>query len=123
MRVIDCSPRLSAAIRVPIEIPYLLPGSQQVRRGNATALAGRWGEAESIGRRCWDAIRLTFRRFTIWLSPRPRVKIFRERRNWRVERSGFTLRGSIKKRWFGLNHVKEMITTRSGCQIHRRDGL
>lgn len=34
--------------RVQIEIPYLLPGSGEVRRGNAAALAGRWGEAEQI---------------------------------------------------------------------------
>ncbi len=33
---------------IPIEIPYLLPGSGQVRRGNAAASAGQWGEAESI---------------------------------------------------------------------------
>jgi tetratricopeptide (TPR) repeat protein len=34
--------------QIPIEIPYLFPGSHDVRRGNAAALAGRWGEAESI---------------------------------------------------------------------------
>jgi hypothetical protein len=34
--------------RVQIEIAYLLPGSSEVRRGNVSALAGRWGEAELI---------------------------------------------------------------------------
>ena len=34
--------------QVRIEIPYLMPGSGQVRRGNLAALAGRWGEAEQI---------------------------------------------------------------------------
>ncbi len=34
--------------QIPIEIPYLLPGCLQVRRGYASARDGRWGEAESI---------------------------------------------------------------------------
>jgi hypothetical protein len=34
--------------QVRIEIPYLMPGSGQVRRGNLAAMAGRWGEAEQI---------------------------------------------------------------------------
>lgn len=34
--------------RVQLEIAYWLPGSKEVRRGNAQALAGRWGEAEAI---------------------------------------------------------------------------
>lgn len=34
--------------RVQLEIPYLLPGTQAIRRGNALAVAGRWGEAEAI---------------------------------------------------------------------------
>jgi hypothetical protein len=38
--------------RVQLAIPYLLPGSKEVRRGNAAALAGRWGEAETI----WTAV-------------------------------------------------------------------
>ena len=33
---------------VPLAIAYLLPGSKEMRRGNAAALGGRWGEAESI---------------------------------------------------------------------------
>lgn len=33
--------------RVQLAIPYLTPGSEQVRRGNGAALAGRWDEAES----------------------------------------------------------------------------
>lgn len=31
-----------------IAIPYLLPGSKDVRRGNIAAYKGQWGEAESI---------------------------------------------------------------------------
>lgn len=34
--------------QVQLEIAYWMPGSQQVRRGNAAALAGRWGEAARI---------------------------------------------------------------------------
>lgn len=34
--------------RVQLEIPYLLPGSADVRRGNLAARGGRWGEAEAI---------------------------------------------------------------------------
>ncbi len=34
--------------RVSLAIPYLLPGSKEIRRGNAAALAGRWAEAEAI---------------------------------------------------------------------------
>ncbi|QDV47897.1 hypothetical protein Enr13x_78090 [Stieleria neptunia] len=34
--------------RVQLEIPYLLPGTQAIRRGNALAVAGRWGQAEAI---------------------------------------------------------------------------
>jgi hypothetical protein len=33
---------------VQLSVAYLMPGSHDVRRGNASALAGRWGEAESI---------------------------------------------------------------------------
>lgn len=32
--------------RVQLSIPYLTPGSRQVRRGNGAALAGRWSEAQ-----------------------------------------------------------------------------
>ena len=39
--------------RVQLEIPYLLPGSADVRRGNMAARGGRWGEAESI----WSDVR------------------------------------------------------------------
>lgn len=38
--------------RVQLAIPYMLPGSKEVRRGNAAAFAGRWGEAEII----WNAV-------------------------------------------------------------------
>ncbi len=38
--------------RVQLAIPYILLGSKEVRRGNAAALAGRWGEAEAI----WNAV-------------------------------------------------------------------
>lgn len=34
--------------RVQLAIPYLMLGSRDVRRGNAAALAGRWGDAEEI---------------------------------------------------------------------------
>ncbi len=34
--------------RVQLAIPYMLLGSKEVRRGNAAALSGRWGEAERI---------------------------------------------------------------------------
>ena len=34
--------------QVQIEIAYLMPGSSDVRRGNAAALAGRWGDADKI---------------------------------------------------------------------------
>ena len=34
--------------QVQLEIAYLLPGSQTIRRGNALALNGRWGEAEAL---------------------------------------------------------------------------
>ena len=37
--------------RVQLEIPYVVPGSRAIRRGNAMAVAGRWGEAESIWRK------------------------------------------------------------------------
>ena len=33
---------------VKLAIPYLTPGSREVRRGNAAALSGRWEEAEQI---------------------------------------------------------------------------
>lgn len=36
--------------RVQLEIPYVLPGTRAIRRGNALAVAGRWGEAETIWR-------------------------------------------------------------------------
>jgi len=39
--------------RVQLEIPYLLPGSAAVRRGNLAARGGRWGEAEAI----WSDVR------------------------------------------------------------------
>jgi hypothetical protein len=38
--------------RVQVEVAYLMPGSREVRRGVAAALAGRWGEAEQI----WSAV-------------------------------------------------------------------
>lgn len=34
--------------QVQIAIPYLLPGSREVRRGNIAALSGQWQEAERI---------------------------------------------------------------------------
>lgn len=34
--------------QIQVENAYLLPGSREVRRGNAAAFAGRWGEAQSI---------------------------------------------------------------------------
>ena len=34
--------------RVQLAVPYLMPGSRDVRRGNIAALRGRWGEAETI---------------------------------------------------------------------------
>lgn len=34
--------------RVDLAIPYFLPGSEEVRRGNAAALAGRWADAAQI---------------------------------------------------------------------------
>ncbi len=37
--------------RVQLAIPYAIPGSKEVRRGNALAMAGRWGEAEQV----WQA--------------------------------------------------------------------
>jgi tetratricopeptide (TPR) repeat protein len=42
--------------RVPLEIPYLLPGSRRIRRANALALAGRWPEAEAA----WREVRERF---------------------------------------------------------------
>jgi hypothetical protein len=36
--------------RVQLAIPYITPGSEAVRRGNAEALASRWGAAEAIWR-------------------------------------------------------------------------
>jgi len=33
---------------VQLAIPYFVPGSREVRRGNVTALQGRWSEAEQI---------------------------------------------------------------------------
>ncbi|WP_182865546.1 tetratricopeptide repeat protein [Rhodopirellula sp. JC639] len=39
--------------RVQLEIPYLLPGTQGIRQGNALAVAGRWGEAEAK----WQEVR------------------------------------------------------------------
>ena len=34
--------------QIQLEIPYLLPGSAKVRRGNRAALEGRWGDAEKL---------------------------------------------------------------------------
>ncbi len=34
--------------------PYLMPGSREVRRGNRSAQAGRWGEAEAIWESVWQ---------------------------------------------------------------------
>jgi len=34
--------------RIQLAIPYLLPGSKQVREGNLAAMAGRWDEARRI---------------------------------------------------------------------------
>lgn len=34
--------------RVQLEIPYLMPGSKDIRKGNALAMGGRWSEAEAI---------------------------------------------------------------------------
>ena len=36
--------------RAQLAIPYFLPGSEQVRRGNVAALATRWSDAEEIWR-------------------------------------------------------------------------
>ncbi|WP_146515854.1 tetratricopeptide repeat protein [Rubripirellula amarantea] len=38
--------------RVQLAIPYGLPGSREVRRGNILALAGQWGEAAKV----WQAV-------------------------------------------------------------------
>lgn len=38
--------------QVPLAAPYLLPGSKEVRRGNAAALTGHWGDAQTI----WNAV-------------------------------------------------------------------
>ncbi len=38
--------------RVQLAIPYLMPGSADVRRGNMLAIAGRWSEAQSI----WESV-------------------------------------------------------------------
>lgn len=45
--------------RVQLEIPYLLPGSRQIRRGNAYARAGRWAEAESEWRQALESYPLS----------------------------------------------------------------
>lgn len=37
--------------RAQLEIAYLLPGSQEMRQGNALAHAGRWPEAQEVWRR------------------------------------------------------------------------
>ncbi len=34
--------------QIKLEIPYLLPGSAKIRRGNRAAREGRWGEAEKL---------------------------------------------------------------------------
>ena len=39
--------------QVQLEIPYLLPGSAKIRRGNRAAREGRWGEAEKL----WSDVR------------------------------------------------------------------
>lgn len=39
--------------QVKLEVPYLLPGSAKVRRGNRAAREGRWGEAEKL----WAEVR------------------------------------------------------------------
>ncbi len=39
--------------QVALEIPYLLPGSAKIRRGNRAAREGRWGEAEKL----WSDVR------------------------------------------------------------------
>ncbi len=39
--------------RITLEIPYLLPGSAKVRRGNRAAREGRWGEAETLWAEAW----------------------------------------------------------------------
>ena len=39
--------------QVKLEIPYLLPGSAKVRKGNRAAREGRWGEAEKL----WAEVR------------------------------------------------------------------
>ena len=38
--------------RVQLAIPYMIPGSSQVRHGNLAALAGRWAEAKQI----WSSV-------------------------------------------------------------------
>ena len=40
--------------RVQLAIPYMLPGSGEVRRGNALALAARWAEAEQVWQDVWE---------------------------------------------------------------------
>ncbi len=39
--------------QIKLEIPYLLPGSAKIRRGNRAAREGRWGEAEKL----WSEVR------------------------------------------------------------------
>lgn len=40
--------------RVQLEIPYLVPGSRTIRRGNALAVVGRWGQAEALWQEAYD---------------------------------------------------------------------
>ena len=40
--------------QITLAIPYLLPGSAKVRRGNRAAREGRWGEAETLWSEVWE---------------------------------------------------------------------
>lgn len=40
--------------RVQLAIPYLLPGSKKVRRGNIAAIKGQWQEAQAIWRQAFQ---------------------------------------------------------------------
>ncbi|MCA9135822.1 MAG: hypothetical protein KDB00_03660 [Planctomycetales bacterium] len=47
----DTIPLIAPSVQrglVQLEVPYVVPGSKSIRRGNALAVAGRWGEAEAV---------------------------------------------------------------------------
>lgn len=45
--------------RVQLEIPYVTPGSKLIRKGNALARAGRWGEAEAVWKQVSEKYRFS----------------------------------------------------------------